>query len=424
MIKKISRNFLFLSAGEMLSHFLGFIANAYIARTLGVDGFGLINYCLAFLTYLLLFNNVGLTTLGTRELAKDRNNTNSIGTVVSARLILTIFLYILFLVFMAIIPGEPLTKKIILLYLISGIPNALYLEFVFQAREEMQFISIGRIIQYAVYVVLIVIFLKTERQILAVPVSYLVAFILATICLMLVYYRKYAELKFSLNMADFLRILKTALPIGIATIIYQAVMNFPALCLGIFHSKVDVGFFSAGYKIIILLLIIERIFYYLLFPIFSRRAHQDKEIIRNTFIFFSQLVFGISLVIGATGVIFAENIIIYVYGIKFASAAIILRILLLYFIFAPLNTIWGYGLVALNQEKKFFMVIVITAVTNIVLMVILGYQFKGIGVAVAFLVSEFFGVILMKRKLNTTINFPIFKMLKKRELRAILTEKL
>ncbi len=408
----------------MLSHFLGFIANAYIARTLGVDGFGLINYCLAFLTYLLLFNNVGLTTLGTREIARNKHNTKSIGSVVSARLILTFFLYIVFFVFLIFVPGAHLTKKIILLYLLTGIPNALYLEFVFQAREEMEFISAGRVIQYAGYVIAIFVLLKTKTQITVVPFSYLAGYTLATLFLLFFYFRKYRKLEISFLPADFYKILIAALPIGAATIVYQAVMNFPVICLGIFHREADVGLFSAGLKIILFLLIVERILYYLFFPLVSRQAAQQFETLKKSFILFSQIALAITVPITAFGIILAGKIIRLIYGSEFSCAVIIFRILLLYFMIAPLNTIWGYGLVALNQENRFFKVIVIMSLLNLILTTTLGYLFRGIGVAIAIVISELFGTILMKHSINKIVNFSLKKILSYQEIKTILMERL
>ncbi len=381
---------------------MGFVINAYIARSLGVDGFGIINYSLAFLTYLLLFSTMGLPTLGAREVARNHNNTQIIGEIIGIRFFLTLILSILFLTFLLNIPGNPVTKKLILLYILAGIPYSFYLEFVFQAREEMEYIVGGKVIQYLVYFMLLFIFFKNKNQILAVPFSFLGGYVIATLFLLVFFFRKYKKIDFSFNFRRSYQILTTALPIGIATIIYQAVLNFPVIYLGVFHSESEVGLFSAGFKIILLLLIIERIFYYLLFPIFSK---QNPPKLERSLVFFSQIILSITFLITIIGFIFAKNIITLIYGANFANGAGILRILLLYFIIAPLNTIWGYALIALNQEKKFFNAIVVISILNLIFMFILGYLLKSSGVAMSMVFSELIGLIIMKRKLNSVVNF-------------------
>ncbi|MEO0123224.1 MAG: flippase [candidate division WOR-3 bacterium] len=416
MIKKLSKNFVILVFGEGFSHFMGFIINAYIARKLGVDGFGVINYSLAFLTYLLLFSTMGLPTLGAREVARDHNNTQIIGEITGVRFFLTLILYSIFLSFLFIIPGNPITKKVILLYIFAGFPYAFYLEFVFQAREEMEYVAGGRIIQYLGYFIFLLILFKDKNQILAVPFSFLGGYIIATLFLIVIFLHKYKKIYFSINFHRFHQILTAALPIGIATIIYQAVINFPVISLGIFHSDSEVGLFSAGFKIILLLLIIERAFYYLLFPTFSK---QDPPKLEKSLVFFSQLILGITLFIAVIGFIFAKNIITLIYGPNFVPGSVVLRILLLYFIIAPLNTIWGYALIALNHEKKFLYVIVIIAILNLILMLIFGYLFKSSGVAMSMVFSELAGLIIMKKNLNSVVNFRFFSRFKFEEIKYL-----
>uniref|UniRef100_A0A7C6EKM2 Flippase n=1 Tax=candidate division WOR-3 bacterium TaxID=2052148 RepID=A0A7C6EKM2_UNCW3 len=419
MIKRLSKNFFFLILGEGLSHLIGFVVNAYIARILGVKGFGIINYSLAFLTYLLLFSTMGLPTLGAREVARDHNNMRIIGEIIGTRFFLTLFLYIIFLLSLLIIPGNPVIKKIIFLYILTSIPYVFYLEFVFQAREEMEYVAGAKIIQYLSYFILILIFLKSKNQIFSVPISFLGSYIIATLFLLIFFIQKYKKIYLSFDPLKSYQRLLTALPIGFATIIYQALINLPVICLGVFHSEKEVGLFSAGFKIILLLLIVERAFYYLLFPIFSK---QDQKKIGKSLAFFSQLILSITFLITIIGLIFAKNIITMIYGADFTPGSEILRILLLYFMIAPLNTIWGYGLIALNQEKKFFNVILLIAISNLILISILGYLLKGIGVAMALFISELFGLLIMKRNLNSVVYFNLFSSSEFKDFKDLLKE--
>jgi O-antigen/teichoic acid export membrane protein len=421
MIKKLSKNFLFLTFGEGFSHIIGFVANAYIARILNVEGFGLINYCLAYLTYLLLFSNMGLTTLGVREVAKNTSNKRIIGEIVFTRLILTFILFSLFTIFTTLFLGNPLTRKIIMLYLLTAFPNALYLEFVFQAREEMEFIGAGRIIQYSIYFILIFILLKSREDLIYIPISFFCANLLSSLFLLLIFIKKYGILPIS--PANSYQTLVNALPIGFATIVYQAGINFPPIWLGIIHKEDDVGLFSASFKIILLLLIVERIFYYLFFPIFSQQANQGSTRLKKMFTFFSQLGFAITIFITSIGILFSKKILVMIYGSSFAPAQWILIILFFYFLLAPMNTIWGYGLVALNYEKKFFKVVTITAISNLILSILLGYFFKGIGTALAIFFSEFLGLLLMKKELNAIVKFSLLTIPSRDIIKEILLNK-
>jgi O-antigen/teichoic acid export membrane protein len=72
---------------------------------------------------------------------------------------------------------------------------------------------------------------------------------------------------------------------------------------------------------------------------------------------------------------------------------------------APINTIFGYGLIAINQEKRFFKIIAATALVSAVLIVILGMELGGVGAAWALLVAEIISIILMNRELKKFVHF-------------------
>ena len=83
------RNAGFLFAGEAASRVFGFLTTAVLARRLGVDGFGQIGFAAAVMAYGVVLTDIGLVTVGTRSVARDRSAVPSmVGTVVPLRLVL------------------------------------------------------------------------------------------------------------------------------------------------------------------------------------------------------------------------------------------------------------------------------------------------------------------------------------------------
>lgn len=406
-MKRNPRNFIYLTLSDAASHFLGFLATVYIARVLGAAGFGRISYALAFLNYALLFGNLGLTTIATREIARDRNNTAMVGDITSLRLILAGAIFILILVGGLVVPGDPVTRMLVILYGLCVFPFAVYLEFVFQGREEMGYLSLGRIIQYGSYVVALYIFLRDPSRVLAVPMVFFASYVLCACFLLIVFFTRGFTLPIRLMNPVFGKLLKAAVPVGLATLFYQIPLNLAPIVLGVFHSPALVGNFSAGYKIIIFLLIIERVFYYLFLPIVSRQHKEAPERLPHTFAFFLRAVFSLTLPIALGGIILAPDIIRLVYGTGYENAVLVLQILLVYFCATPVNTIFGYGLVALDRERKFLKVIAITSALSLVTIIVLGIFLKGWGASLGLLGGELISVFLMKSELNRIVKFPV-----------------
>jgi O-antigen/teichoic acid export membrane protein len=404
-MKKVSRNFLSLFFSDGITRLIGFAATVYIARVLAVEGFGLINYGLAFISYALLFANPGLTIIGAREVAKTPQDRGFIEEILGLRIVLAIAIFVIFFFSTILIPGSVTTKRIIIIYALALFPFAVLLEFVFQGREDMAYVGAGRVIQYGLYLAIVLLFLKHYSDILIVPVAFVVSYVLSTAFLIVVYVRKYKTLSLRFSIPRWRTILSLSIPVGVAVILNQVTISLPPIVLGIFKTSYDVGIFSAGYKIVFMLLIIERVFYYVFFPILSRQHEQNPEKLAGSFNFLTRFLFALTIPITVGGLILAPGIIAIIYGQPFQEAVGVLRILMLYFMIVPINTIFGYGLIAIDQERRFFRIITVTALINVVLIAILGLQFGFHGAALALLVSESVSIVLMNGQLKKYVRF-------------------
>lgn len=408
-MKKTSGNLLSLFISDGITRIIGLAATVYIARMLAVEGFGLINYGLAFISYALLFANPGLTIIGTREVAKDPHDRRFIEETLGLRLVLAILMFTFFFVGTIVIPGDITTKGVILVYAFTLFPFALLLEFVFQGREEMAYIGAGRIIQYGIYLVVLLLFLKQVTDILIVPLAFVVSYLINAVFLIAIFISKYRSFRFRFSISKWRMILSSSVPVGLAVIFNHVTISLPPIVLGIFRSNYAVGIFSAGYKIIFVLLIIERVFYYVFFPLLSRQHKRKPERLTGSFNFLMRFLFAFAIPVGLGGLLLAPGMIDLVYGQAFMDAVNVLRILLIYFMIVPVNTILGYGLIAIDQERRFFQVIAITAMINAALIIVLGLQFGFYGAAIALLVSEAIGIMLMHRQLKKFVRFDCLK---------------
>jgi O-antigen/teichoic acid export membrane protein len=404
-MKSVSRNFISLFLSDTISRIFGFIATVYIARILTVEGFGLIHYGLAFLTYAMLLTNPGVTTIGAREIARDRNNTRIVFEILGLRIVLSVIVLILGGIGLLVISGDPVTKGIVLIYFVSLIPFSFLLEFVFQGREEMEYIGISRILQSAAYVVFLLVLVHGRNNVSFVPVSYLIAYAIATSFLFFAFIRRYQGFRIRFSPRFWRELLIVSTPVGLATILNQAALTLPPVILGILYANEVVGVYSAAYKIIIMLLIIERVFHYVSFPVLSKQFTSAPTKLGSTFTFLSRIILAITIPGAVGGIIIADRLIQLIYGAGYEGAVMVLRILLVYFIVTPLNSIFGYGLVAVDKQRRFLLVIAITAILNTVLIILLSLKFSAPGAAVALAVSELAGLFIMNRELQKVVSF-------------------
>jgi O-antigen/teichoic acid export membrane protein len=404
-MKKVSRNFLSLFISDGITRIIGLAATVYIARMLAVEGFGLISYGLAFMSYALLFANPGLTIIGTREVAKAPHDRRFIEEVLGLRLVLAVVMFAVFFAGTVIVPGDIVTKRVILVYALAFFPFAMLLEFVFQGREEMVYIGISRILQYAVYLIILVIFVRSTRDILIVPFSFIVGYVASALFLLVIYIKKYGSFRLHFSLARWRLVLAVSIPVGIAIIFNHATISLPPIVLGLFKSNYDVGIFSAAYKVVFTLLIIERVFYYVFFPVLSRQHAENPEKLKNNFSFLTRFLLALTIPLSVGGLMLAPGVVHMIFGPTFHDASNVLRVLLLYFVIVPVNTVYGYGLIAIDREKVFSRIVTITAVISAVLILLLGLKYGFYGAAFALLISESLSIFLMHRALRRVIQF-------------------
>lgn len=404
-MKRVSKNFIAIFLSDAASRVLGFAATVYLARVLSVAGFGLISYGMAFLTYALLFANPGLTTIGAREIAKHPDDRRIAGEILGLKIVLALIVFIVFVVGLWFFPGVTMTKRVVFFYLLSLLPFSVLLEFVFQGREQMVQVGLARFIQHAVYVILIFVIVRTGDNITGVPLAYFLGYTVAAGFLLVFFVRTYSSVRIVVSWKKWKDILISSTPVGLATIFNQLSLNLPPLFLGIIYSKADVGLYSASFKIVMMLLIIERVVHYVSFPVIARQHIKEPEKLKRTFAVITRLLLAISIPLAVGGVILAEPLIAFIYGAEYSGSSVILRILLLYFLITPMNSIFGYGLVAMNREQKFLRVISLTSLINAVLICVFGMLFRGPGAAGALFVSESIGIVLMYRILRKHVRF-------------------
>ncbi len=409
---------MFLTASDAGSHLIGFAVTIFLARVLGPAGFGQISYAQSFLNYALLFGNLGLVTIGAREIAKNRTDRGLTGDIVSIRLVLAAAIFVAVTVISLALPSAPTTRYLVILYALTVFPFAYYLEFFFQGREEMEFIGAGRIIQFGSYALLIFLFFRSAVNILTIPMAFFISHVLAATFLLGIYYAKKFTLPIRLINPNFGKLLTAAIPVGSAMICYQIPLNLGPIVIKLFHTVVDIGMFSAGYKVVFFLLIIERVFYLLFLPIVSRQHREAPERLPSTFVFCLRVIFGLVLPIAAGGIVLAPAIIRFMYGQGYEPAAGILRVLLVYFIATPINTVFGYGLVALDRERTFFRITAFMSGVSLIGVIGLGIAFGAVGVAAGLLIGETLSLVLMKRELARVVRFGVTRHFLKAALAA------
>ena len=406
--QRIVKNTFSLLFSGIISQAIGFIVIVYLARVLNPGNFGKISFALAIITYFSLITNLGLPLLGIREIARDKKKINEyLGNILAMRLCLAVLSFgLLFLVTSFL--NKPLEiKYLIVLYGLGLIPSALLLDWVFQGLEKMEYIGLGRILSGLVYAGLIFWFVKGQKQLFLIPCMSVISNLLVTGFLFFIFIKNFGKLKLKFNIIFWNNLVRQALPLGISIVMIQIIHNIDMVMLGFMRTDTEVGYYSAAYKIPLVLISICAFYFDAIFPVISNYYKASLDSLKKLQSYTAKLMVSIALPLGIGGTILAKPLMNLLYGTKYDNGIIAFQILIWVVVLAYLNMIYARGMWACNKLKEYLNIVIIQAVINIGLNLFLIPSFGIVGAAIAAVSAEILGFFFYYREFNKVVYIPI-----------------
>ncbi len=405
-MKRLSKNFLSVLGGDALRRLLGFLTIAYLARRLGTADFGLINIGFTVLSYGLMAGAAGLTTYGTREVARGMRGTLP-GNIVGLRLAASSVAFVVIASGVWIFIPDRNTCAIITLFCLSLFPNALLLDWHFQGKERMGIVATGRIASAVVYLVLVVTIVRSPSDVLWVAVASLAGDVLASGLLLALYRRAEGALRVKFLPGEWRPLLWRSLPIGAGSALAHMSINLPVIVVGILMTNSDVGIFSAASKLVFFLLMLDRVIGSVVLPVSSRAHATDPGSLPGKLseAMLWVVVAGLPLSIGGT--VLGHGVLTFIFGDQYASGAAVFQILVWYFLLTVLHTIYSSVLIVLGQEKLFGVIMAMSALLYAASTVVLTFFFGTTGAAAAVVASELLTLLYTIHRSQAFIRVPI-----------------
>lgn len=408
-MKPHTKNIVSLFGFDAVARLFGFASTTYLARMLGSGTFGVVNLGLAVFSYGLIISSPGLHTIGTRIVSQRVvNDAAVIKHVTALRFILAILTFAAMTIASCIFVHDTTTRYVVILYSASLLPFAFQIEWFYQGKQRVAALGASRAAGLLSFVVLLFLIVKSETDVLLVPVAYFVSAALNAAILYFIYRQGKSDTSAVNDIPPMnLRwksLLQQSLPVGAAVIIGQAVLNLPVILLGIFATSFDIGNFSAASKLVFFLLAIDRAVYILFYPLVARTfTITPAEIGKQVSRILNYIMIAI-LPICAGGFVLARPVIMLVFGPQYEDSVILLQILVFYFLFTILNSIFAFVIIAAGKERRSSTIIVAVSSLLLVSLVPLTYYWKGAGASFGMVAGEFVMMMLMFRQCRKSIS--------------------
>ncbi len=410
--KKIIKNMFSLTVAEIANKGIIFIFNAYLARVIFPEGFGIISFANAILVYFLLFVNLGFNVVGAREIAKSQEQIGKYAnTIITIRTLIAVLAYASLFVITLSLNKPLLVKQTIWIAGLNLFANAILLDWVYHGTERMEFLAMRQVITSLLNLIGVVLLVHSRNDIVIAMLITVISTTLNSIWMLMLYVKMYGKIRIEFDWSFLKPLLKSSIPISFSVFSVTIMNTLNIVMLSMFRTDQETGIYNAAYKILLLSIVPSVILQNAFFPAISRAKTIEER--RNVISKFSMLMFLFASILTIGSFTFSDFIIIFTFGNQYMDSILILQMLMLTSLLMYYNIFCTVPLNGWNKEKDVMYSIIAGALVSIVLNTILIPKYGSVGAAMGTIASEVIvGICLTYYLYKSTNKYYLIPLLK------------
>lgn len=346
--KVLASNFGYLMLLQVASYIFPLITIPYLARVIGVEGFGKIAFATAVVVWFQTIADWGFDYTATRDIARNRDNPEKVSEIFSnilwARVLLTLISFIILIIGINTIPYFRENKTILLITFLLVPGYILFPSWFFQAMEKMRFITIFNLVSRALFTVLVFLFIKEKSDFILQPLFNTLGYIVSGLASLYIIVVKWQVRILPPNSTAIYSTIKNSTDVFINNLMPNLYNSFSVVLLGFYGGSISTGLLDAGSKFIGIaqgfIAIISKVF----FPFLSRRS--DKH---NIFI---KINLSVSITAAIAIFLLAPIIIKLFFTQEFYQSILVLQIMSVSIVFLALSNAYGTNYMILQGHEK------------------------------------------------------------------------
>lgn len=404
----IGRNFLWLSATQVIGLGVGLLSSIYAWRVLGVLAIGEYAWCLSVLSYFSLLANPGVETIAKRDVAREPGQAARWFSLVLA-LRFGLALVALGLVGAFAVAGlrRPEIGHLLLLMAIGLLFGPFDLTWLLQACERMASPAIAQIVSQVLRLAALTLLVHEPAHLsryvlLAYPLQ------LGLIGYLGWYANHHGLLRWT-EVRPSLRgawpLFLAALPFGLSQGAVLLYYNSDAILLGVLSGDRAVGIYTTAYSVMLVPTFLSGALTSAYFPQLSR-IHENERQAATISADFLRILVWMGMPLAALGWAFGRYAVVLVYGHAFAESGPLLEWLSLNLALIFFSIGVGQPLTAWGLQRQHFRITLSGAVVNVALNLILIPRLGIWGAMITTLLAESVVGIACLRVRNRNIRLP------------------
>lgn len=408
---KIIKNYIYNTLYQIMAIIIPFITMPYLTRIFSPDQLGLNTYTLSIVNYFSLFGVLGMTMYGNRQIAYVRDDKENLRTTFWSLFFtkfitcsIAIIMYYLFIFFIG------LENKTI--YLIQGIylfASLLDISWLYTGIEDFKKVVIRDSLTRIIGVILIFILVKTKDDLLLYIIIMAISNFGGTIFMWLYMPKEVKGVTIKKNIIK--KNIRPLLSLFIPQISIQVYSLLSRTMIGTLSTNEQVSLYDYSQKIVQIVISIVSSMGVVIMPrvaniISNRGINEVKNIICKSFKYISYLAFPMCFGLMAVSSTFIN----WFLGTEFKEVGPLIAMSSIIIIAVSWANVLGVQyLIASNQERKYTISIVISAIVNVIFNIILIKHIGAFGACISLILAEYIGVII--QIILVKDDLPIFNMI-------------
>ncbi len=370
---QVVQNTLLLYGVQISSYIFPLIALPFLARVLAPEKFGLISFAQYFIWYFLTLTEYGFNLTATREIAVHRDDPEIVSRIFSSVMLTKLLLTIAgFTIMLAVVLATPKLRPDWLLFCVSFLTvvgSFLFPLWFFQGMQRMGHVALRDFAAKLISLAALFAFVRHDSDyILAAGIQAGATVIAGLAGLLSV--RQIMRVQWtSPGWKEVYGALHKTWPVFLSMAALSLTASTNIFILGLISTSAEVGYYSAAYRIVVALRLLVSPIVTALYPHISHMAANSKE---NAVRFLERYAVLLALPFLAISVglfVGAPLIVDILFGPRFESAKLILRILALSpFLLALSHNYSTYFMLAFGYDKQWSRIIFQVAALNFVIL--------------------------------------------------------
>jgi O-antigen/teichoic acid export membrane protein len=337
-----------VAAGQLLSKIVGFVAFAFIARTVTPSTYGQVEFVVNVATFLALLVAFGLGPVGVRRIAESPRELPQVAaSITSLQLLLAAVVAPFVFLAAAAVGYPPETQTLAAFFSVSLLFLGFSREWLLQSQSLMPRVAAAQVLRAAIFAAVVVLFVRGSANAYLIGVAELASVVAFVAFHAWTQASRITPLRLDFDARKLVDLTREGASVGAANVLWALQQYAPLILIAPIAGPVQFAWFAAAQRIVLSLVTFSNVYHFSLFPALSRLYVADRELHLTTLRAALRAMSAMSIAGALALALLAEPVVTIAFGVRFADAAPLLAIL-----------VWIIPLAAIGGHARFTLVTV------------------------------------------------------------------